>query len=116
MRLLVFGSRKWKDARMVRDVIQDLCPDLVVHGAARGADMLAGQAAKELGIPQRAYPANWDLYGRSAGPIRNQQMLDEEHPDMAVGFRVGGPSPGTDDMARRVGRAGITLMMFESMD
>ena len=28
------------------------------------------------------YPADWDKFGRAAGPIRNQQMLDEGKPNM----------------------------------
>ena len=49
---------------------------VVVHGMCRGADRLAAAAAKMLGIHVEGYPADWERFGRAAGPIRNKQMLD----------------------------------------
>ena len=45
------------------------------HGAARGADQAIAAASDQLGWPQIACPALWQQHGRSAGPIRNRQML-----------------------------------------
>ena len=48
---------------------------LVLHGGARGADQAIGRAARQLGWPAEALPADWRRYGRGAGPIRNRELL-----------------------------------------
>ena len=44
--------------------------------------------------------------GRSAGPIRNQAMLDEGRPDLVVAFPG---HHGTADIVRRARAAGIKV-------
>jgi len=60
----------------------DKHPDLeIIHGAARGADKMADEFAKQFGIPRHPYPARWNDYSKSerwrAGHDRNRQMLEE---------------------------------------
>lgn len=82
MKVLVFGSRKWLDQQSVeRELTGFPVGTIIVHGAAQGADTIAGYVAKRLGLEVRSYPANWSKDGKAAGPIRNQRMLDSEHPD-----------------------------------
>lgn len=104
MVILVCGSRDWVDYKHIRDVLNHY-PDTttIVHGGARGADQLAGQAAKELGMDVIVVPARWDLYGRSAGYKRNKAMVDMG-PDRVIAFSNG--SRGTQhtiDLARQAG-------------
>lgn len=107
-RVLIYGSRGWTDSNAIRNVILKLTKDdVVIHGGAGGADSIAGRWAQACGIPVEVYPADWRKYGRAAGPIRNQQMIDEGKPTEAYGFRMKGASRGTDDMCRRVQQAGI---------
>ena len=47
---------------------------IIISGMANGADSLGCKYALEKGLKVEEYPANWTLYGRSAGPIRNKQM------------------------------------------
>ena len=81
-------------------------PCVLIHGAARGADEGAARWAKSEGIASRAYPANWRKHGKAAGPIRNQQMLDDGRPDFVVAFPGG---RGTADMVRRAHAAGVPV-------
>jgi len=53
--------------------------------------------------------ANWAELGRKAGPIRNQQMLDEGKPNLVVAFPGG---RGTADIVRRARAAGIEVVEF----
>ena len=78
MRVLFCGDREWQDDDLIRWRLELYNPDYdtIVHGAARGADRIAGKIAKEMGFNVEAYPANWNRYGKSAGPRRNKQMLD----------------------------------------
>jgi hypothetical protein len=45
-----------------------------VSGGARGADTLAKQYATNKHYKYLEFPANWDLFGKSAGYIRNEEM------------------------------------------
>lgn len=68
----------------------------IIHGAAAGADSLSDRWARERQVEIEAYPADWKKYGRSAGFIRNSQMLKEGKPDLVLAFPGGS---GTKMMA-----------------
>lgn len=112
MRLLVCGDRNWRLYDIVRDTIKDLAPDIVIQGEARGADSMARDAAKELGIGVVSFPAKWDIYGKAAGLIRNQQMLDKGKPDKVLAFHTNiNMSKGTKDMVLRANREGLPVII-----
>ena len=50
---------------------------LLLHGGARGADAAIGAAAQQLGWSSLVMPAQWQLHGRAAGPIRNRELLEQ---------------------------------------
>ena len=111
MRYLVCGDRNWTNKQRIKLRLGQLHPDrdVVIHGDCKGADKLAGEAAKELGIPVTAVPAQWDLYGRAAGPIRNKAMLDMSidfviafHPALVL-------SKGTKDMVTQAHSKGVMV-------
>lgn len=115
MRVLVTGSRYWVD----RDAIYSAMiaqwdkagrgPMTLVHGAAKGADTLAASVAHELGWDVEEYPADWDTYGRSAGPIRNAEMV-KLGADVCLAFPFTN-SRGTIDCMRRAKVAGIPVIV-----
>lgn len=77
-KILVTGSRDWNDRhRMAHAIIQHLHPeDVLVHGAAAGADRMARSIFLALGHTDLPYPANWKERGRAAGVLRNLEMLE----------------------------------------
>lgn len=79
----------------------------LIHGGARGADEGAADWGRSEGIKVTGYAANWRKHGKSAGPIRNQKMLDEGKPDIVIAFPGG---KGTADMLRRAEAAGIPVI------
>ena len=105
MRLLISGDRKWKNKFLVKDTITYLLPEVIIHGGAPGADELAGITAKELGIEVLQFNAEWGRYGRGAGPIRNQRMIDEGKPDLIVAFH--------DDITKSSGTADMLIKAEE---
>lgn len=114
MRLLVCGDRNWTDKEAIKTRLRYFKPDVVIHGKARGVDRLAGEAAEELGIPVIAFPAEWKKYGLAAGPIRNQQMLNEGQPNHVAAFHTDiENSKGTKDMVTRARKAGIPTVVFD---
>ena len=114
---LLCGDRNWDDYSAALTVATCIAIEpnaAVIHGNARGADRLAGAACAQLGIPVRAYPAQWELYGRRAGPIRNQQMLIDGKPDIVIYFHDNlEASKGTADMVRRARRAGLQVYSWQ---
>ena len=110
MRVLICGGRDYNDATLLAATLENLNAEreieLVVHGAARGADTLAQRWADMFGVCCLQFPANWKRDGKAAGPIRNQLMLTEGKPDMVVAFPGG---RGTADMVRRAREAGIPV-------
>lgn len=115
--LLICGDRNWSDAVAIQRVISKESPVLVIHGAARGADSLGGREAQLQGIPTQEFPAQWEKYGRGAGPMRNEQMLDYLLALSASGWKVKvyafhsdlDHSRGTKDMVTRVRKANIDV-------
>lgn len=112
MIVLVCGGRNYADRIHLWDVLEafeTLFGPIaqLIHGGARGADRLAGEWATLRHIPVRQFPAQWDKNGRAAGPLRNQQMLDEGKPDIVVAFPGGA---GTADMVRRAHAADIKVI------
>jgi len=119
MRVLVCGSREWQDYPAIYDALSEVKPEddayaTVIHGAARGADTLAGEAAGFLCWPVEAYPADWDKHGKAAGPIRNKQMLDTGI-DLVLAFTVAWPpTPGTAHMIKIAAEAGVPVRIYVS--
>lgn len=112
MIVLVTGDRDLADRAAVRARLERLPRDaLVIHGACHlgGADALADEEARALGMRVKRFPADWGRYGRGAGPVRNQAMVDSR-PDLCVAF-VGalGKDSGTADCARRAEAVGIPV-------
>lgn len=107
-RILVCGGRDFDDfftLDMVMEAYLEEVPH-IIHGGAKGADSLAGDWAYMNVLPCTVYPAQWNRHGKAAGPIRNQQMLDEGKPDLVVAFPGG---RGTADMIRRARKAGVDV-------
>lgn len=102
MRLLVCGGRDFADYALLKSALNRYeDPVELAHGGASGADDMAGAYAIDRGWPVRVFKADWAKHGKAAGPIRNQQMLDEFKPDIVIAFPGG---RGTGDMLRRAAK------------
>jgi len=84
---------------------------LLIHGDSGNVDKTLAQAWPDLDglCISKAYPADWDKYGRAAGPIRNEQMAK----DADVCFALwDGESRGTLDMIKRADGYGLELYVY----
>ena len=61
----------------------------IVCGDAPGADGYARAWAQMHGVECDVFKADWKNLGRSAGPKRNQRMLDENEIQLVVAFPGG---------------------------
>lgn len=80
---------------------------IIINGAADGADSVSSDWAIMRRAQLIEYPADWKKHKKAAGPIRNQEMLDKEQPDLVVAFPGG---KGTADMVARARKAGVEVL------
>lgn len=116
MKVAIVGSRSFMNATAVDTVVARLVerdPEvIIVSGGARGVDTLAETAARKLcKNPPVVVPADWDRYGKGAGPRRNQQLI--EMVDQVVAL-WDGTSRGTADALRRAVLRGIPVFIYHT--
>lgn len=97
MKVIIAGSRTIKSLVMVQQAVAEskFVIEEVVSGCAQGVDMLGECWADENNLGIVHFPANWDKYGNSAGPRRNEQMAAYADALVAV---WDGASSGTKHM------------------
>ncbi len=101
-RVTIGGCRYYNDYNAFCNYV-DMCLSririsskiVILSGHCSGTDTLAEKYAKENGFSLEVYPAQWKLYGRSAGPIRNEQMVN--NCDFVIAF-WDGKSKGTKSL------------------
>lgn len=111
MRVIVCGGRDYENDVRVRAVLNAGIDGeqitAIAEGGATGADEHAQEWAFLTDTPCETFEADWMRHGKAAGPIRNQQMLDEFKPDAVIAFPGG---RGTADMVRRARKAGVRVI------
>jgi len=118
MIVAVTGSRTWNNKALIeRAIIEETTlrseidgahinnPEFerIVVGDCHGADYLAKQVARELGLKCEVFIADWNL-GKVAGPIRNGRILDQ-HPDVLLVFH--------NDLVHSKGTANMVLQALQ---
>lgn len=105
MRIAVVGSRDYANLDEVRQFVREQeRTTVIISGGARGVDDAAVQEARRLKMPYELYLPDWPRHGRSAGAIRNREIVQKA--DEIVAF-WDGKSPGTKitiDMGKAVGK------------
>jgi hypothetical protein len=121
--LLICGDRKWEKRAPIQREVAKLMDEYtivtVIHGACKGADTIGGEVSETLRLPVEEFPADWEQYGKAAGPIRNSFMLkrllkvpaDKKlvlafHPCLRF-------SKGTVNMVRMSRNAGVEVKVIE---
>ena len=129
MIICVTGSREYANLSLIRDTLYGLLNypgrkeelTALYVGDARGVDKRAALEWKELtGLDAKTFSPDWKQYGRSAGILRNIQMIDQFKQDggsLVLGF-WNGSSTGTAqclDYARRQGLIALEVIGFEDI-
>lgn len=106
--VLVCGGRNYADETRVQEVLDEYRAkynfSLLVEGGANGADCMAHHWARRNKVETVREDADWSQYGKAAGPIRNQAMLDKYQPDLVIAFPGG---RGTEDMVNKATKFGV---------
>lgn len=107
MKVLVCGGRNFCDEELLFSTLEEIEPSAIISGGSTGADEFAIRYADLMCVELQVYRPDWAKYGKSAGPKRNQLMLDDGKPDLVVAFPGG---RGTADMIRRAKVAGVKVV------
>ena len=78
----------------------------VFEGGAPGVDAAAHVWARNVGKPVSTFWADWDTWGRAAGPIRNKRMLDAGA-EIVIAYPGG---PGTYNMCKQAREHGLRVI------
>lgn len=115
-RVIIAGSRSFSDYTFLQAVCDNLLARkkhthtiVIVSGTARGTDTLGEQYARERGYVVKRFPADWQQYGKAAGPIRNRQMTDNA--DALIAF-WDGQSKGTQNMIIEGKKKGLVVRIY----
>ena len=114
-RILVCGDRNYNDVDTIYDTLQQYDKDtIIIHGNCKGADKIAGNVARKLGMSVIEFPAQWSKYGKAAGPIRNKQMLEDGCPTLVLAFHKNiNTSKGTKNMITQSTNNGLFVILYE---
>lgn len=90
MKIVIAGSRNFNNYDFLENKINELIKNKqiditeIVSGKAKGADFLGEKYASLNNISIKEFPANWNLYGKKAGFLRNQEMGN--YADVLIAF------------------------------
>jgi len=88
------------------------CDTTIIEGECRGADLIAREVAEELGMIVEPHPAEWNKFGKRAGPLRNQEMLNSGV-DLVLAFHEDlSQSKGTKHMVEIARKNNIPVLIF----
>jgi YspA, cpYpsA-related SLOG family len=110
LKLLVCGGRDYNNIVKLNKVLDTYNIDCIIEGGAPGADKLAKLYGTNKGICVLTCEANWNKYGKSAGPLRNKWMLDYGRPDLVVAFPGGS---GTASMVALAEAACVRVVIVD---
>ena len=116
-RLLITGSRSCENEERIRKILLSVFRKkgedvALISGNARGADRICEKVAEDFGWTVERYPANWEKYGKSAGFLRNREMVLSK-PDLALAFFPGSiPTKGTQITIDLCKKYQVTLRRF----
>ena len=98
-RVIIAGGRDFNDFRLLSEKCMNILKNKtnveIVSGTAKGADKMGEQFARFMGYPIKQFPANWEVFGKSAGYKRNEEMA--QYADALIAF-WDGHSKGTKHM------------------
>lgn len=83
MKLLITGSRNFKDSAVLKQAIEAVQKrqnekiTLLLHGGAKGADTLAQNWAEENKIPTQIIKPNYQKYPNKTAPLIRNKVLVE---------------------------------------
>ncbi len=117
MTIAISGSREFSDYEFIRkhfykylDGLDTCGPFEIRFGDCRGVDATMLAICKKDHINHRIFYANWDFWGKAAGPKRNEKML--RNADVLLAF-WNHKSRGTKSAIDIATKNGIPVIIFD---
>ena len=87
-KVIITGSRDYEITKQLVNFSVFVCSraSCIVHGNSGNIDLLFDKTAKDMSVDVIPYDAEWKKYNKSAGPIRNAKMLDENLDSIVIGL------------------------------
>jgi len=76
----------------------------IVSGGAKGPDSIAERFAHICRIPTKIFLPDWDKHGKSAGLIRNKEIVDYSHMIVAFWDQQSKGTKHTIDLTLKAGK------------
>lgn len=112
LRIIIAGGRDFHDVLLMEKELNKITVGMhggdvqIISGEARGADTLGIKLARSYNANIAIFPAQWSVYGKSAGYKRNTLMADNA--DVLLAF-WDGTSKGTGHMIQLAHDKGLTV-------
>ena len=122
VRVIIAGSRKFNDQDLFDNSVHDILSKYdteeleIVSGCCTGADTMGEEYAREWGIKLAEFQAGWSIYGKAAGPMRNERMAQyaaEADKGILIAFPIG-ESKGTYNMIKLARQYGLEVHVINS--
>jgi hypothetical protein len=112
MKIAVSGGRDNYDYEFIDAVLHSYSTSYqiteILVGDASGVDSIVKQWCRYNEMECKVFEANWKEYGKSAGPIRNSEILND-HPDIVILFAGGA---GTENMSTQAASRRIVTVDY----
>lgn len=112
MKIIFSGGRNYNGYIKVGAIVKCLNPQQIIVGdCPTGLDSYVLQWANQLNIPIKIYEAEWDKFGKSAGPRRNRKMCeDNRFLSVLIAFPGG---RGTENCIKEAKELGIHVLRVD---
>lgn len=117
MNIIIAGTRTFNNFNYLDKVVTDILKDITIKneditifsGGARGTDRLGEIYAELNNLKLKIFKADWNKYGKYAGPKRNAEMAKEG--DILIAF-WDEESKGTKNMIDEANKKDLKIYIY----
>lgn len=127
LKIIIAGTRDFNDYAFLEETVDEILFQTyafsrkfnhveVISGTAKGADRLGEQYAEIRNLQIKRFPAQWNLYGKKAGILRNTEMAKYLHNSEEDGICIcfwDGKSKGTANMINTAEQLNIPTYVID---
>lgn len=108
----IVGSRNFVNYKIFKNHVSNTLKEwglkvsqiTIISGGAKGADTLARKFAGEFDIQIIEFLPDWDKYGKTAGPIRNKDIIDKSSLIIAFPSTGGSGTQNSINLAKKANK------------
>jgi hypothetical protein len=127
LKIIIAGTRDFNDYKFLEETVDEILFQTyafshrfsyveVISGTARGADKLGESYAENRNLQIKRFPAQWNLYGKKAGILRNTEMAKYVYNSKDKGICIcfwDGKSKGTANMINTAEQLNIPTYVID---